>query len=80
MNIPQEEDKRYQSKPKTEQVLPYNSALNSSPPFSNIQNGSSNSLQASSTIDAQRQIEENSRTLSQRKAKRIGLEDPLSRA
>lgn len=58
MNMPQEEDKRYQSKPKTEKVLPYNSALNSSPPFSNIQNGSSNSLQASSTIDAQRQIEE----------------------
>ena len=37
MNIPQNEDKRYQIDAETIKVLPSKNALNSSPPFSNTQ-------------------------------------------
>lgn len=57
MNIPQEEDKRYQGKSETEKGLPSNNALKSAPPFSNVQNKISRSLQAFGAIDAQNQIE-----------------------
>ena len=38
MNVPQEEDKRYQGKSETETVLPSNNALKSAPPCSKVQN------------------------------------------
>lgn len=58
MNIPQEEDKRYQGKSKTEKVLPSNNALKSAHPFSKVQNKVSHSLQVPGAIDAQNRIEE----------------------
>ncbi|MCY3994386.1 MAG: DUF5906 domain-containing protein [Caldilineaceae bacterium] len=58
MNIPQEEDKRYQGKSETEKGLPSNNALNFAPPFSKAQNENSRSLQASGAIDAQNHIED----------------------